>query len=268
MTATDALFAGSIPKGYDGLLVPLLFAPYAADIAKRAKGFGAHDILETAAGTGVVTEALHRALPDARIVATDLNPAMLEVAAERLQSDNVHYQAVDAQDLPFDDDSFDLVVCQFGVMFYPDKVAGNREAFRVLRPGGRYLLVIWDALDKNAASKAIHDAVAAEFPGDPPSFLARIPFGYSDLEMITADLTAAGFDDIELETIGHRSRSPAARDAAIGMCQGSPLRSEIEARDPAALDRATAAAAKALAEFVGPNGLDAPMSAHLVTATK
>lgn len=268
MTATDALFSGSIPKGYDDLLVPMLFEPYAAVVAKRVTQFSPHDILETAAGTGVVTDALHRALPDAHIVATDLNPAMLEVATKRLKSDKVRFQAVDAQDLPFDDDSFDLVVCQFGVMFYPDKVAGNREAFRVLRPGGRYLLVIWDALDRNVASKAIHDAVAAEFPNDPPSFLARVPFGYSDRETITADLMAAGFDDIELETVGHRSRLPAARDAAIGMCQGSPLRSEIEARDPAALERVTDVAAKALAKFVSRDGLDAPMSAHLVIATK
>jgi hypothetical protein len=120
----------------------------------------------------------------------------------------------------------------------------------------------------NAASKAIHEAVAAEFPDDPPAFLARMPFGYADLGIITADLTAAGFDDIEFETIGHRSRLPSALDAATGMCQGSPLRSEIEARDPAALDRVTRAAAKALAKFEGPDGLDAPMSAHLVMATK
>ncbi|MCF2515467.1 methyltransferase domain-containing protein [Sphingomonas sp. G124] len=268
MTATDTLFAGSIPNSYDRLLVPMLFEPYAADVAARAIQFGPRDVLETAAGTGVVTQSLHHALPDARIVATDLNPAMLEVAAEHLQSDKVHYRAVDAQDLPFDDESFDLIVCQFGVMFYPDKQAANQEAFRVLRPGGRYLLVIWDSLDMNAASKAIHEAVAAEFPDDPPAFLARMPFGYADLEIITADLTAAGFDDIEFETIGHRSRLPSALDAATGMCQGSPLRSEIEARDPAALDRVTKAAAKALAKFEGPDGLDAPMSAHLVIATK
>ena len=268
MTTTDTVFAGSIPATYDRLMVPMLFEPYAADVAKRAKTYAPRDILETAAGTGAVTQAIHRALPNADIVATDLNPAMLEVAAGRLRSDKVRFQAADAQQLPFDDQSFDLIACQFGVMFYPDKLAANREAFRVLRPGGRYLLVIWDSLHRNPASKAIHDAVAAEFPSDPPAFLARVPFGYADLEIVTADLMAAGFDDLEFETLAHRSRAPSALDAAAGMCQGSPLRSEIEARDRDALDRATEAAARALRQFEGPDGFDAPMSAHLVTATK
>ena len=268
MTSTDAIFAGSIPATYDRLMVPMLFEPYARDAADRARQFAPHDILETAAGTGVVTRALHEALPHANIIATDLNPAMLAVAAERVRAENVRYQAADAEDLPFDDQSFDLIVCQFGVMFYPDKLAAHREAFRLLRPGGRYLLVIWDSLDKNPASKAIHGAVAAEFPSDPPAFIARVPFGYSDLELVTADLMAAGFDDLEFESIEHRSRAPSALDAATAMCQGSPLRSEIEARDHDALQRVTDAAAMALRQFEGLNGLDAPMSAHLVTATR
>lgn len=268
MTSTDVIFAGSIPATYDRLMVPMLFQPYAADVAVRARSFNPRDVLETAAGTGAVTEALHGAVPAANIIATDLNPAMLEVAAQRLKTDKVRFQAADAQDLPFDDESFDLIVCQFGVMFYPDKILANREAFRVLRPGGRYLLVIWDSLDRNPASKAIHQAVAAEFPDDPPAFLARVPFGYSDLELVTTDLMAAGFDDLEFETIGHRSRAPSALDAATGMCQGSPLRSEIDARDHSALDRVTEAADKALRQFEGPDGFDAPMSAHLVIATK
>ena len=268
MTATDALFAGSIPATYAKLMVPMLFEPYAADVAERARQLEPRDILETAAGTGVVTQALHRALPDANLVATDLNPAMLDVAAEQLQSDKVRFQAADAQRLPFEDQSFDLIVCQFGVMFYPDKVTANREAFRLLRPGGRYLMVIWDCLDNNPASRVIHDAVAAEFPDNPPDFLARVPFGYAVPGAVTPDLTAAGFSDLEFETIVHRSRAASARDAATGLCQGSPLRLEIEARDASALDRATQAAARVLQRFESPDGFDAPMSAHIVTATK
>ncbi len=116
MTGRDTVFAGSIPAIYDRCMVPLIFAPYAALVAERAKAFGPKRILETAAGTGVVTEALHRALPDAEIVATDLNPPMLEQAARRVSAGTVHFHHADALDLPFDDGSFDLVVCQFGVM--------------------------------------------------------------------------------------------------------------------------------------------------------
>lgn len=268
MPSSDTIFAGSIPATYERLMVPMLFEPYAADVAERARRFAPRNILETAAGTGVVTAELHRALPEAQIIATDLNPAMLEIASQRLRSEKIRYQAVDAQYLPFDDQCFDLVVCQFGIMFYPDKVDANREAFRVLRAGGRYLLVIWDSVDRNPASKALNDAIAAEFPADPPAFFARVPHGYADLEIVTADLLAAGFDDLEFETITHRARAGSAKDAAAGMCQGSPLRAEIEARDHEGLDRITEVAAKALQKFEGPAGFDAPMSAHIVIATK
>lgn len=266
MGSTDTVFAGSIPGLYDRYLGPLLFDPYAEEVALRAREFAPWDVLETAAGTGIVTAALHQALPDANIVATDLNPAMLEVAARRVHSNKVNFEPADAQDLHFADRTFDLVVCQFGVMFYPDKVRAHAEARRVLREDGRYLLVIWDRLDRNPGSAAIGRAVASLFPDNPPHFLDRTPFGYADIAQIEHDLLSAGFTDIELETVEKRSRGPSVRDLAIGVCCGSPLRSEIEERDPAMLDTAVDAAEAALAPFVGPGGFDAPMSAHIVTA--
>src|SRR5690349_16074492 len=153
----DTAFAGSIPGIYNRCLGPLLFEPYAEEVAKRAKAFMPWKILEIAAGTGIVTAALHRSLPDASILATDLNRAMLDVAAEQFQSDYVTFQQADAQSLPLQDDWFDLVVCQFGIMFLPDKVGANREAHRVLRDGGRYILAIWNDIDHNPASQAIGD---------------------------------------------------------------------------------------------------------------
>lgn len=268
MTSTDAAFAGSIPGIYNRYLGPLLFEPYAEEVAKRAQALQPWRILEIAAGTGIVTAALHRALPDASILATDLNQAMLDVAAEQFQSDYVTFQQADAQSLPLQDDWFDLVVCQFGIMFFPDKVEANREAWRVLRDGGSYMLVIWNDTDHNPGSKAIGDAVASLFPDDPPRFIERTPFGYADPARIKQDLVVAGFKDINFETVERRSRLPSARDAATGMCCGSPLRSEIEARDPAMLDQAVDAAAQALSRWEGPDGLDTSMSAHIVTATK
>ena len=268
MTTSDAVFAGSIPGLYDRYLGPLLFEPYAETLAERARAFTPHRILETAAGTGIVTEELHRALPEAEIVATDLNPAMLEVAAKRVSSAKVRFQPADALDLPFDDCSFDLVVCQFGVMFYPDKVRGNAEARRILRNGGAYLIAIWDVIERNPASKVAMDAVSRLFAIDPPSFFYRVPHGYSDPSEIECDLRAAGFRDIEVETVAARSRPITASNAAIGICQGTPLRNELEERGPHALERATVVAERALQKLSSEAGLDSCLSAHIVTAIK
>ena len=263
MAGTDAAFAGSIPQIYDRHLGPLLFEPYADELARRAAELRPTRILETAAGTGIVTEALQRACPEAEIVATDLNQGMLDVGATRIQSDKVIFLAADAQQLPFDADGFDLVVCQFGVMFYPDRVQANLEARRVLKPGGRYLLAIWDRLDRNPASHLVHRSVAQVFPEDPPQFLARAPFGYSDPAAIEHDLLEAGFRDIEFQTVALQSRPSATpHDAAFGLVYGSPLRAEIEQRSSDGLDRAAAAAEDTL--NAGP--FDRSLSAHIVTA--
>jgi SAM-dependent methyltransferase len=268
MGASDVAFAGSIPGLYDRYLGPMVFEPYAAVMSERAKAMRPERILETAAGTGIVTAALHAALPDAEIVATDLNPDMLDIAARRTTSDKVRFSQADAQALPFADESFDLVACQFGVMFYPDKVLANSEARRVLRPGGHYLLAVWDRLDRNPVSHAVGGAMAKLYPDNPAAFLERLPFGYHDPAWIERDLRAAGFADIAIETVERRSRLGSARDAATGLIQGSPMRADIEPRAADALDKATEAGAEALRQFEGPDGLDAPMAAHIIVATK
>lgn len=257
-------FQHSTPELYDQLMGPLLFEPYATVLAERAARRRPERILETAAGTGIVTRALHRALPQAQIVATDLNPVLLAVAARRLDSDRVTFQRADAHDLPFDNGTFDLVVCQFGVMFFPDKVRANEEARRVLRDRGRYLLVSFDQLALNPVPKAAGDAVAALLPDDPPAYMERGPFSYADAALIERDLVAAGFTRIEVETIVQTTRVSTA-EAARGLVLGSPFRGEIERRNPAALDQAVGAVTGALARW---DGRDAPMSAHFVTATK
>ncbi|HEU4956861.1 MAG TPA: methyltransferase domain-containing protein [Sphingomicrobium sp.] len=268
MTATDTVFAGSIPAIYDQYMVPLMFAPYARLVAERAASLRPNRILETAAGTGIVTEELHRALPDAEIIATDLNPPMLEQAARRIGATNVRFQPADAQALPFKDNSFDLVICQFGVMFFPDKVRANAEARRVLRNGGRYMLVIWDRIEHNLATMAAGRAVGDLFPGDSVRFYERVPFRYHDVGQIERDLLESGFTDIEYETVELQSRAASARDAAIALVQGTPVRSDIEQIDASMLGRATDAAAEALRKYEGPDGFEAPMSARLVTAIK
>jgi len=249
-------------------MVPLLFRPYAEILAERAARFQPRDILETAAGTGVVTAALARALPDARIVATDLNPPMLDVAAKRVSSSQVSFQQADALELPFEDSSFDLVACQFGIMFYPDKVKGNAEAYRVLRDGGHYLLAIWDHIDRNALSNLANESMRKLFPDDPPQFMMRGPFSYHDPEWIERDLLAAGFGNVEIESVQLTSRGPSADDAARGLVYGSPMGVELAEFGPEALDRVFEEMVKSAREYEGPDGFAAPMAAHIVTATR
>jgi ubiquinone/menaquinone biosynthesis C-methylase UbiE len=264
MTETRWSFEHSTPELYDRYMGPLLFEPYAKVVAERAAVLQPDRVLETAAGTGIVTRALHLAVPEAHIIATDLNPVMLGVAAQNVRSDRVSFQPADAQDLPFDDESSDLVVCQFGVMFFTDKVRAHQEARRVLRSNGHYLLVSFDRLELNPVPHAAEGAVAALFPDDPPTYMKRGPFSYTDPAIIERDLRAAGFARIQLETVALTTRV-SARHAAQGLVLGSPFRAEIERRDPSALDRALDAVTAAIARW---DGNEAPMSAHVLTATK
>jgi ubiquinone/menaquinone biosynthesis C-methylase UbiE len=241
---------------------PLLFEPYARYVAELVTRFRPTRILETAAGTGIVTRAVRDAAPDATIVATDINPAVVEYAAERLP-DGVEVKQADAQALPFDDETFDLVLCLFGVMFFPDKVRANAEARRVLMPGGRYVLVTFDRLARNPVPQEAGEAVGTLFPED-PRYMEQGPFSYPDPTMVEADLKAAGFEEVELQTVELSSRVD-ARDAAHGIVLGSPFRAEIERLGDGALERATTAVHEALRHR---DGTDAPMSAHLAIATR
>ena len=268
MASNDVRFSGSIPASYDRYLVPLLFQPYADLLAARAAALNPARVLETAAGTGVVTQALAAALPDAEITATDLNQAMLDVAAERVNAGNVSFRQCDALDLPFDDESFDLAVCQFGVMFYPDKARGNAEARRVLRDGGQLMIAIWDRIERNPLSALAHETLEQHFPDNTPMFMKRGPYSSYEPEWIEGDLEKAGFGDIAIETIQLPSRSPSGADAARGLCYGSPMRVELDEYGEEAVDKVFADLAKAATKFEGSDGFEAPMSAHIVTATK
>jgi len=202
MAESDKVFAGSIPKFYDTLMVPLIFEAYAADLAELVAASSPGSVLETAAGSGVVTRALAPKLSaDACYVVTDLNQPMLDYAATRQGSDTrIEWRQADALDLPFEDASFDVVCCQFGAMFFPNRVVGYTEARRVLRPGGRFVFSVWDRIEENAFADDVTNAVAAVFPHDPPRFLARTPHGYHDIALIREELNRAGFADIEIET--------------------------------------------------------------------
>ncbi|MFL5302387.1 MAG: class I SAM-dependent methyltransferase, partial [Anaeromyxobacteraceae bacterium] len=250
MSATDpdAVFAGSVPDLYDRLLVPLIFEPYAADLAARVADLRPTQVLEVAAGTGAATRALARALPPgARLVATDLSQPMLDRARAVGAARPVEWHQADAMTLPFGDASFDAVACQFGVMFFPDVRRAFAEARRVLRPGGALLFSVWDRLEENEFAATITEALARLFPRDPPRFLARTPHGYHDPAIIARDLAAAGFEAVPLfVTVAARSRAASPDVPAVAYCQGTPLRAEIAARSGAGQDEATPACANAI----------------------
>ncbi|MBE7365985.1 class I SAM-dependent methyltransferase [Ramlibacter pallidus] len=267
---SDRKFAGSIPQLYEQYLVPLIFQPYAVDLAARVARQQPLRVLEIAAGTGVVTRQLAQVLPrDSTIVATDLNQPMLDEAAARGTARAVEWKAADAMQLPFADQSFDAVVCQFGVMFFPEKAKAFAEARRVLRDGGSLFFNAWDRIEVNEVSDTVTQSLALVFPSDPPRFLARVPHGYHDVDRIARDLAEGGFTQVpEIATVAERSRADGAYPAAFAKCQGTPLRNEIEARDPNGLERATQAAAAALTRRFGTGPIDGRIQAHVVEARR
>ena len=247
---TDKVFAGSIPKLYDTYLVPLIFEPYAADLVNRLSSRPLSRVLEIAAGTGVVTRALASAMPESvSVVATDLNQAMLDHASAVGTSRAVEWRQADAMQLPFREGTFDAVVCQFGVMFFPDKPKAISEARRVLRAGGVLVFNVWDRIAENEFADVITTALESVFPEDPPRFLARTPYGYYDLHTIARDVADGGFiAPPRIDTVAARSRATSPRDPAVAFCQGTPLRNEIEAHGASRLGEATEVATEVSSE--------------------
>ncbi|WP_327211721.1 class I SAM-dependent methyltransferase [Rhizobium ruizarguesonis] len=228
-----APFEEGVAEFYDSLLVPILFEPYASEMAIVAERLKPGSILEVAAGTGALTRALRVTLdPATEIVATDLSQAMIDVGAPSLTMSRTHWMHADAQNLPFAPSMFDLVVCQFGVMFFPDKLKAYDEAKRVLRSGGRFLFTTWDSLPANDFARCVDECLASLFPSNPPDFLRNLSYSYFDIASIKAQMSSAGFDAISCDRIELTSVA-AAHDIAAAFCQGTPLREEIESRAPA-----------------------------------
>lgn len=264
---TDKVFSGSIPGLYETHLVPLIFEPYARDLVSRLASRPLSRVLEIAAGTGVVTRALASALPErVSIIATDLNQAMLDQASAVSTTRPVEWRQADAMQLPFADGLFDAVVCQFGVMFFPDKPHAFSEARRVLRPGGVFIFNVWDRIGENEFADTVTTALESLFPGDPPRFLARTPHGYYDHPTIKRELANGGFTkSAQIATVAARSRAESPRVPAIAYCQGTPLRNEIEARDTSRLSEATDIATAAIARQFGRGVVDGKIQAHIVS---
>jgi len=269
MAEQMARFVGTVPASYDRYLGPLLFHRYADDLAARLPVSPGMRVLEVACGTGIVTERLVRRLAGrGTLVATDLNEPMIACAQARLPARaGLEWRQADGASLPFPDRSFDVVVCQFGLMFFPDKAAGGREAYRVLRPGGTYLLTVWDTLERNAVCRITHETIATFFPADPPQFYT-VPFSLHDVAAVRRLLEAAGFAEIRWESVETIGESPSAEDAAKGLIDGNAVLGTIMERRPEALGDIKAAIARNLAAELGDRPVRCHLRAHVLTARR
>lgn len=265
----QAAFTGSVPENYDRFLGPALFDPYAAEIVRRLDRHGCAALLEVACGTGIVTEKLVAELPPpTRLVATDLSQPMIDYASRKLSDQRqIEWQTADATQLPFDDQSFDVVLCQFGFMFVPDKPAAFREAHRVLKPGGKLLFNVWDKLEHNDFCRIAHETVLSFFESDPPLFF-EVPFGFHRVDEIRTLLEDAGFDGLRIEHVDLPSVSASARDAATGLIQGTPVSVAVRERSPGDLPVLTEAAALALTQQCGASPCRGKMRAIVCEATR
>jgi ubiquinone/menaquinone biosynthesis C-methylase UbiE len=264
----DSSFTADVAAFYESALVPLIFRPYASDLADRAEALEPTSVLEVACGTGVVTRALADVLPPTcSIVATDLNEAMVAHGQQVGTSRPVTWRQADVMSLPYPDATFDVVVCQFAVMFFPDRVAAYREIRRVLRPGGTFLFNVWNSIEYNEFADVVTQAVGTLYPDNPPLFLARTPHGHGSPAEIEADVTSAGFDRCLLFQRDEVSAAAGPEGPAIAYCQGTPLRNEILERDPDGLERATGVAAVALRSRFGNKDIQGRIGALVVVAS-
>jgi SAM-dependent methyltransferase len=272
MTCLDAdrAFAGSVPQLYERYLVPLIHEPYVEDLSARLLRQHPRRVLEIAAGTGVITRRLARLLaPDVAIVATDVSQPMLDYAIALGTTRPVKWQQADAMQLPYADEHFDVLVCQFGVMFFEDKARAFAESRRVLRRGGCLIFSVWDQIDENEFADAITAALDDYMPDDPPRFMTRVPYGYSDADEIAEDLAKGGFTQPpEFTTLAARSRADSARIPAVAYCQSTSLRHEIELHDPLKVAEATTVAAAAIESRFGPGAVEGKIQAHVITVRR
>ena len=267
--SNDASFVGNIPEHYERSLVPIFFVDYAADIARRTAAWSPGRVLEIAAGTGVVTRQLRDLLAaGAHLTATDLNPPMLEIARAKFRPDErVDFRPADATTLPFPDGNFDAVVCQFGVMFFPDKDKSYREIHRVLAPGGRYLFNVWDSHAYNKVGRIAHEVAGSFFPADPPQFY-KVPFSCHQIDPIKASLIDAGFTDITVAIVAWEKEIPDAVHFARGLVYGNPLIEQIRARGSVNPDQVVDTLARALRAEFGADPGRMPLQAIIFSASR
>jgi SAM-dependent methyltransferase len=260
---TERVWVDSMPEAYERLLAPTMFHPFAVDLARRVAARAPDRVLELAAGTGVLTRELLAAVASAQVTATDLNDAMVDFG--RQQAPGAEWRQADAMALPFDAEDFDLIACQFGVMFFPDKPAAFAEARRVLTAEGKVLVSTWGPIDTHDFGAALVAGLERAFPHDPPTFVVSIPHGYADLDIVVGDLRAGGLNCLTVESVTLEGHAASVADIAVGYCTGTPLRAAIEARGD--LATTTAVVASEMETRLGAGAVTGKMTAHVIEAT-
>lgn len=263
----NAAFAGAIPDKYDQYLGPLLFEPYALDMVSGMKKEGVSSVLELACGTGRVTQYLPKHFgPGVSITATDLNPDMIAVATRKIK-DDIKWRPADMQELPFAADSFDLALCQYGLMFVPDKAKAIREVARVLKKGSVFHFNTWDKIENNGIPRISRQIVTEFFNGTPPNFYF-VPFSMFDPEAIKKLMLENGFSKVEISLIKKEGISNTALEAATGMIEGNPVAKEIRDKDPNAVPDVIEKVRKEIAIQYGDNPVRCPLQAWVGKAVK
>jgi len=261
-------FSGSIPKHYDQFSGPLFFEPYAIEVSNRINPSSVDVALELASGTGCVTRHLRNILPvSAKLIASDISQDMLAIAKEKLKASNIDWEMIDAQKLPFEDGSIDLVVCCFGYMFVPDKLKAFEEAYRVLRKDGMLLFTTWDKLELIGASY-VYRSIAKKYLKEPLPESYNLPFSMYDKSSITKMLREVGFSKTSVEKVSKLSISPTAKEATEGLTNGGVIYNEIMRRNPDWIEEIKVLVEKELTEKFGESPMVAPMSAVISQAWK
>ena len=261
-----AAFAGTIPANYEKYLGPFLFEPYALDLVSRLQDKKYPNILEIACGTGRVTKHLAGSVKFDTLTATDLNPDMICIAREKVWDKNIKWLPADAMDLPFDDNTFDLVVMQFGIMFFPDRPKGVSEAHRVLKPGGKLIFNTWDRTENVPGIYEGRQVIESYFEGDPPKFYS-IPFSMYDEKELKALPTHAGFKNVNVSLVKKEGFSPSSKDLAIGIVEGNPIYLVIVEKNPSLVDQIKDHVRKVLIEKYG-ESVRVPLQAWVVEGIK
>lgn len=262
-------FNGSVPEVYETVLGNFIFEPFAVDIVNRISNKNAFNVLELAAGTGRVTKHLiHAFSPNAKIVASDISLPMMEKAKLVVSSQNLTWQQVDIADIPFSEGSFDVIVCQFGVMFLQDKLRAFSEIRRVLKLGGQLLFSTWACIEENPIWK-ISNQVATKFFGPAPAAIQKSgPFSICNAVDAEAQLHDAGFIHTKVEKQRITSSISSASLAAKGFIHGLPLKDIIIKQNPEILSQIQEEMENSFADHFGNNPLTASFTAFVFEAIK